>query len=63
VPIGSVAQAINKFYPAPTSSSLTANFTGTTPSSTTADDIFARVDHNFSDNNRFMVSYRIGTFP
>ena len=61
--ISSVAQAINKFYPTPTSSSLTANFTGITPSSTTADDIFAKVDHNFSDNNRFSVSYRHRNVP
>jgi hypothetical protein len=61
--ISGVAQAINKFYPSPTSSSLTANFTGLTPSSTTADDLFAKVDHNFTDNNRFSVSYRHRNVP
>jgi hypothetical protein len=61
--ISSVAQAINKFYPSPTSSSLTANFTGLTPSSTTADDLFAKVDHNFTENNRLSVSFRHRNVP
>jgi len=61
--ISPIALAINKFYPQPTSSDLTANYTGITPSYSKADDYFAKVDHNFTDNNRLSVSFRHRNLP
>jgi Carboxypeptidase regulatory-like domain/TonB dependent receptor len=61
--ISSVSGAINAFYPKPTSPGLTANFSGTELAYSTADDEFAKVDHNFSDKNHFSASYRHRDIP
>ena len=61
--ISPISKAINAFYPQPNSPGLTANFVGTQLAYSTADDEFAKVDHNFTDNNRFSASYRHRDIP
>jgi outer membrane receptor protein involved in Fe transport len=56
--LSSVATGLASLYPAPTNSNLVNNYNGITPTSAEANHIFARGDHNFTDNNRLSASFR-----
>ena len=56
--ISPTSAALLSIYPQPTNGNLVNNYTGTTPTSTVADHYFARVDHDFTDNNRLSGSFR-----
>ncbi len=56
--ISAIATAINKFYPAPQTGSLTANYTGIATAASPSMDEFVRVDHSFTENNHLFASYR-----
>lgn len=56
--LSSVALALVKLYPSPTNSNLVNNYNGITPTSSQANHIFAKGDHNFTDNNRLSASFR-----
>ena len=58
-----IGQALLKLYPAPTNSNLVNNYNGLTPTSAKANHYFAKVDHNFTDNNRLSVSFRYQHAP
>ncbi len=53
-----ISLALNKLFPAPDNSNLFNNYTGLTPTSTSATHYFAKVDHNFTDNSRLSASFR-----
>ena len=57
------ALALLKLYPAPTNSNLVNNYTGLTPTSAEANHYFAKIDHNFTDNNRLSGSFRFQHAP
>lgn len=61
--LSGVALALLKLYPAPTNSNLVNNYNGLTPTSAQANHYFAKVDHNFTDNNRMSVSFRYQHAP
>jgi outer membrane receptor protein involved in Fe transport len=61
--LSSAALALVKLYPAPTNSNLVNNYNGLTPTSAQANHYFARVDHNFTDNNRLSGSFRFQHAP
>src|SRR5262249_48892845 len=54
----SISQALAKLYPSPTTPGLFNNYTGLTPTSTSANHYFAKIDHNFTDNSRLSGSFR-----
>jgi TonB dependent receptor len=58
-----IALALMKIYPQPTNSNLVNNYTGLTPTNTLENHYFAKMDHNFSDNNRLSGSFRFYHAP
>jgi hypothetical protein len=53
-----ISQQLLKLYPAAQNSNLFNNYTGLTPTSTSATHYFGKVDHNFTDNSRLSASFR-----
>lgn len=53
-----ISQLLTQLYPAPNNTNLINNYTGLTPTSTSATHYFAKVDHNFTDNSRLSASFR-----
>ena len=53
------ALALQNYFPLPTNNSLTANYVRSPAVSYTNDTGDARIDHNFSDRNRFFTRYSI----
>lgn len=49
------AKAINKYFPAPTNSNLTSNYTWNAPNTYTADTYFGRMDYDFSQSTKLFV--------
>ena len=61
--LSTISQSLVKLFPAPGNSNLINNYTGLTPTSTTAKHYFAKVDHNFTDNSRLSASFRYQHSP
>ncbi len=61
--LSSVALQLVKLYPAATNSNLINNYNGLTPTSSKENHYFAKIDHNFTDNNRFSGSFRYQHAP
>jgi outer membrane receptor protein involved in Fe transport len=58
-----IALALEKLFPSPTNNNLVNNFNGFTPTFTQANHYFAKIDHNFTDNNRLSGSFRFQHAP